>query len=366
MNAPPWLAEEPWLCKLLHWCLDGLDAPRKRDVTRRVKPATIPALFEFSKDTRYRWQLVEKLAVEYRVFTIAYDMRRDNFRECYENAQLRLNPQSEDLLRAWLDRPREDPVLAAWREALAPHAAQFGDSGAALLSARPGTEACTPAAIVAGFVEAGTLLDRGLSLREISARCFGGHSKFLDTRVDLLHSLFGARAAGIAPRPLLLTAWAPQAFEQLLIVENQDNFVRLVDAPPLGYALLYSGGFRASAGRLASGHTRFAFMPGSDTNRFHTYWLNADLPVWFWGDLDFTGLGILKALRATFPLIRAWQPGYALLLERLLADAGHSAVAAAKEGQLDPGTTGCAYADDVLLPALRATGRFVDQEAVRP
>jgi hypothetical protein len=366
VNAPRWLAEEPWLCKLLHWFLDRLDAPRSRDVTQRVKPSSIPALFEFTANTAYRWQLVEQLATEYRVFTITYDSHRRNFQERYENAQLRLNPDSEDLLRGWLDRPREDPVVAAWRDALAPHAAHFADGGAALLLTRPGMDAYTPTAIVAAFVKAGTLLDHGLSLREMSARCFGGHSKFLDTRVDLLHSLFGARATGIAPRPLLLTAWAPPAFEQLLIVENQDNFLRLVDAPPPGYALLYSGGFRASAGRLASGHTRFAFMPRSDSDDFYARWLQADLPVWFWGDLDFTGLAILKALRATFPQIRAWQPGYAPLLERLLANAGHSPVAAAKEGQLDPGTTGCTYADAVLLPALRATGRCVDQEAVRP
>jgi hypothetical protein len=366
VNAPPWLAEEPWLCKLLHWFLDKLDAPRTRPVTRRVKPATIPALFEFSQDTRYRWQLVEKLAVEFRVFTIKYDVHRGNSQERYENAQLQLHPDCEDQLRTWLDRPREDPVLVAWRDAVAPHAAQFTDGGASLFFTRPGMEAFTPADLVAAFVEAGTLLDHGLSLREISARCFGGHSKFLDTRADLLHHLFGERAKGMAPRPLLLTAWAPQAFEQLLIVENQDNFLRLVDAPPPGYALLYSAGFRASAGRLASGHTRFAFMPHSDSDGFYARWLQPDLPVWFWGDLDFTGLGILKALRGTFPHVRAWQPGYALLLERLLANASHTAAAAAKDGQQDPGITGCSYADDVLLPALRATKRYVDQEAVRP
>lgn len=37
--------------------------------------------------------------------------------------------------------------------------------------------------------------------------------------------------------------------------------------------------------------------------------------------------------------------------------------AANKERQADPETTGCAYADEVLLTALRSVGRFVDQEA---
>jgi len=42
---------------------------------------------------------------------------------------------------------------------------------------------------------------------------------------------------------------------------------------------------------------------------------------------------------------------------------GHRPESAAKEGQADPGLTGCSYADAVLLPALRQTGLCVDQEA---
>ena len=36
--------------------------------------------------------------------------------------------------------------------------------------------------------------------------------------------------------------------------------------------------------------------------------------------------------------------------------------AAGKEGQSDPGDTGCAYADRELLPALRASEAGIDQE----
>lgn len=366
MSAPRWLADEAWLRDLLHWFLDALDKPRTRQVTRRVTREKSPALFQFDVDTRYRWQLIEQLALEHRILTIEYDRKRRAFEERYENALLRLNPDSEPLLRDWLERPREDPALTAWRAAVAAHGASFADGGAALLSSRPLMAGCTPADMVAAFAAMSPLLADGLSLRELSARCFHGNSKFLDQRADLLHSLFGARTAAIAPRPLLLSAWAPPDFTQLLIVENQDSFMRLVETPPPACALLYSGGFRASAGRLASGHTRFAFMPGSDAECFHARWLGAELPAYFWGDLDFTGLGILKALRAILPQLQAWQPGYATLLELLLAGAGHSPTAAGKEGQNDPGYTGCAYADNNLLPALRATGRFIDQEAVRP
>lgn len=365
MNAPRWLADEPWLRELLHWFVDRLGEPRSRDITRRVNARTIPALFDFNADTAYRWQLVRQLVEEYRIFSIEPDRRLREFQESYENAQLRLNPASESLLRDWLDRPREDPLLVAWREALEPHAGHFADAGAALLLTRPMLEGCTPRDMVAAFAEAGALLDRGLSLREISARCFRGHSKFLDARADLLQCLFGARTESVSLRPLLLTAWAPREFTQLVIVENQDSFLRLLDTPPPACALIYSGGFRASADRLISGHTRFAFMPGSDADHFHASWLSPYLPAWFWGDLDFTGLGILKALRGRFPQLQAWRPGYSALLEMLLRGGGHTPIAADKGGQRDPGRTGCVYSDDVLLPALRATGRFVDQEAVR-
>lgn len=365
MNAPRWLAEEPWLQDLLHRFVDRLGVPRTRDITLRINSRTIPALFDYSSDTAYRWRLIEQLAADYKILSIELDKRLREFQEPYENARLRLNSASEPLLRDWLDRPREDLELASWREALEPHAGLFPDNGAALLLLRPMLDGCTPRDMIAAFVEVGRLLDRGLSLREISARCFHGHSKFLDTRLDLLHSLFGARVDSILLRPLLLTAWAPREFTQLLIVENQDSFVRLLDTPPPSCALIYSGGFRASADRLMSGHTRFAFMPNSDAGYFHAHWLSPDLPAWFWGDLDFTGLGILKALRGRIARLQAWQPGYSALLALLLRGGGHDPVAAGKAGQRDPGTTGCVYTDDVLLPALRATGRFVDQEAVR-
>ena len=87
-------------------------------------------------------------------------------------------------------------------------------------------------------------------------------------------------------------------------------------------------------------------------------------PVYFWGDLDFAGMGILKELRATFPNARAWELGYGVLLNRLLAGESHAPQEVRKSGQVGPGVTGCEYADAALLPALRRLGRFVDQESL--
>jgi hypothetical protein len=71
---------------------------------------------------------------------------------------------------------------------------------------------------------------------------------------------------------------------------------------------------------------------------------------------------ILKTLRGRFEGLRAWEPGYASMLLQLQAGGGYGAEADAARGQVDPGATGCAYADSVLLPAIRRHGRR-DQEA---
>ncbi|MCW5573268.1 MAG: hypothetical protein KIT37_09580 [Steroidobacteraceae bacterium] len=82
----------------------------------------------------------------------------------------------------------------------------------------------------------------------------------------------------------------------------------------------------------------------------------------FYGDLDFSGLSILARLRGSFENTVAWQAGYDPMLAILENGGGHLPEAAKKGAQRDPLRTGCMYADDVLLPALRREGRFVDQE----
>ena len=364
MIAPVWLQEEPWLQSWLEWFAVRLDIDRSNALTRRVKKSTIPELYQFGEDTPYRWQLLERLASEYGIFEIIYDRKLERHQERYENAQFRFRPESEDLLREWLNRPRIDPTSEAWKLAIEQYAGCFADQGAALLNTRPTATGLSPAELVAGFAAVADHLDQQLTLREISARCFRGDSKFLDQRQELLIKLFGERASLIQPRPLLLTAWAPAGFTQLLIVENQDSFLRLVDNPPAGYALLYSGGFRASADRLTSEHTRFAFLPGSDANGFEQQWRSGTLPMYFWGDLDFAGMGILKALRSTLPQLTAWQSGYAPMVAMLEQGGGHPYEQAGKSGQSDPGATGCAYADTILLPMLSDTNLGVDQETI--
>ncbi|HSV34007.1 MAG TPA: hypothetical protein VLI46_00555 [Ramlibacter sp.] len=94
-------------------------------------------------------------------------------------------------------------------------------------------------------------------------------------------------------------------------------------------------------------------------------WLfgSSELPVFFFGDLDYAGMQILANLRAVFPGAQAWQPGYVHLAAILESGGGHLPDQAGKGMQSDPGDTGCPFADGQLLPLIRKHARFVDQEA---
>jgi hypothetical protein len=203
----------------------------------------------------------------------------------------------------------------------------------------------------------------GATLRELSARHFWGDSKFLDGREEWLLRVLGKDLSGLFPRPLLLSTYAPKGFTQLLFIENQDTFVRAALLHPPKMALVYSAGFRATASRLGSA-TCFSFLAGSSPNEFLLQWQNPKLLAAFWGDLDFSGMAILSSLRAIFPHLVAWQPAYSLMLTQLISGEGHSPLQAGKALQRDPQETGCLYADEQLLPAIRLHNRFIDQESL--
>lgn len=351
-----WLQEEAWLAQLLRWFLDRLGQPRARDVTRRIRRETVPALYTFDGQSDYRWSLIKALADDEGVLTIQLQRVRPG-EPVYENAQLRLRPNAESRLREWLGVPRESPELAAWRQAVA---ATFGPdhqlhASPIVVPGRAATE------VVDALRQLSVSSPAGLTLRELSARHFWGDSKFLEGREEWLLTMMGIDLSTILPRPLLLTTFAPAGFSRLLFIENQDTFALAARCQPTDFAVIYTGGFRASAGRLAKAAV-FSFLPGSSPEGFLGRWQEPTLPAYFWGDLDFSGMGILASLRTSLPQLGAWKPAYSLMLAHLLEGGGHTPDQAGKELQRDPGSTGCVYADTTLLPALREVNRFVDQE----
>ncbi|RTD84984.1 hypothetical protein EJO68_30595 [Variovorax atrisoli] len=226
-----------------------------------------------------------------------------------------------------------------------------------------------------------------IALREASARAFQGRSKVLDHREELLR-LLGSMSGQFTEAPIQLLLAPPSAdtndcgviaFKDVLFIENLVTFEHMADARApawMGSLLVYAAGFRGSARRLRSraGCRLYLRAPASAASLpAIESWLFEPLgdernglpvaPVYFFGDLDHAGMQILASLREVFPQASAWRPGYVQLASLLATGAGHRPELAAKAQQTDPGRTGCAYADDGLLPLLRSQGRFIDQEA---
>lgn len=209
-----------------------------------------------------------------------------------------------------------------------------------------------------------------LYLREVSARLFESRSKILDGREDWVSAVLG-EACPWQDKPIQLQVTAgPGPLELVLFIENLVTFERLRQRAPAGTALIYSAGFKASAGRIAAGEVSWYFeYPTQDDSisalKAALFEGGAGRPaIAFFGDLDFSGMVILRSLRQSWPRTTAWKTGYSELLSLLTTGEGHSPESADKIEQRDPGFTGCVFADEVLLPALRAHRAFVDQEAL--
>jgi hypothetical protein len=212
---------------------------------------------------------------------------------------------------------------------------------------------------------------QAMALREASARVFQGRSKLLDNRDELLR-LLGATPGQFFEPPIQLLLALPHdgSFADVLFIENLVTFERMADARSQAWGrslLVYAAGFRGSARRLRSrqGCRLYLRAPAHADASAVESWLfgSSDVPVSFFGDLDFSGIQILASLREVFPSASAWQPGYRILLHTLSQGGGHLPEQAFKAQQVDPGATGCTYADQELLPAMRLHDRFVDQEA---
>lgn len=364
---PAWWSTELLPCRLLHKFLDQLDAGRRAYV--KITPKTVPELYDFQgQDVDFLWDLLQILDHEFHILSI----RRAKVKpqdEPYDNAQIYFMADKQPLVRQWLNRPAFDPYAVLWNHELAKLQHKFDDEGAALRERYLRVKGMLAEQVVRAFAAIADELQQPLSLRALSARCFAGDSKFLEPHEPLVRALYPSLVANLQARPVMLSVHLGQSPMQLLFVENQDTFLALAQANLPGVTLVYSAGFRGSAARVREpGQVVFSYLNlGGDTEGFKRVWFdrNADLLApRFWGDLDYAGMSILKALRQSFTHLEAWLPGYAPLLSRLEQGLGHTQASGVKNHQPDPGSTGCQYADTVLLPAMRQSQSFIDQEAV--
>lgn len=217
------------------------------------------------------------------------------------------------------------------------------------------------------------LADEPLLLREVSARLFWGQSKILDDRQALVSAVLGLDECPFPELPVQLQVFLPESgFDGVLFIENLATFEKATRERGARFqrlALVFASGFKGSAGRLRAATGASVYFashgtqdPAQTAKLLGWLWDGSPLPCWFWGDLDFSGMRILAALRKTFSGLEAWQPGYGPMLEVLQRGGGHRPDSAKKAGQAPIAVTGCPYADSFLLPAIVQTGLFADQE----
>jgi len=303
---------------------------------------------------------------------IALEHSKSKVPEYLRLQRIRLAAGAESRLREQLRRPARGSTEhdRAWAAALGEYLPNLPAEMAEALRRKPLELAeRSPQQLAQRLAEAATHLHKGMSLREASARAFWGNSKVLDGRSALITAICTKHAA----LPVALQVHIPATWEGVLLIENEASFIRACQHAGASHsraALLFCSGFRGAATRLRSvGGARLFVSSSTQIQDLHGFdrWLNTPqenaMPVWFFGDLDFSGMAILRELRQSFIQIKAWQPGYSVLLERLFAGEAHFGAESNKQGQRDPISTGCEYSDTVLLPALRRTQQFVDQEA---
>ena len=366
MTEQPLLAEETY--DILHRLLDKSDAGRMR-LNLKCGAKETPELYDFDDQCQVNviWDDLKQLQ-RLGVLDLKLKRQKRGYNE-YDDGRIDLRYEAEETVRLWLQRPAFDPQLHLWRVAISKYENEFEDGGAALEREALTFPGRSYRQLAAAFARIGTALQTPQTMRQLSARCFWGESKYLDRRENLVIATFPSLARNITARPLLLSVYLPQTVDNILFIENQDTFLQMVALQPQGWGLVYMGGFRGTALRVREpGQAVFSYVNATvdeQRNLFEQFWLGGlQLPCFFWGDLDFAGLSILAALKQVFPGVEAWQPGYQPMVEVLQQERGHNTIAGGKERQRNPGMTHCRYADYVLLPCIEQYQSFVDQEAV--
>ncbi|MBL4672496.1 MAG: hypothetical protein JKX81_09580 [Arenicella sp.] len=378
--APIWIEDNPLISRLLHRFIDQCDRPASVRFTQKINAKNWPELYDFSDNNHeFLWKLIEQsLHQDYQIIQkITYD-RIDSTEQQYDRATLSFNPQEEGMVRQWLERPKVDSYTRQWQNAILPYPLLKSTS----LRQPIRIKNFAAEEILAGFDKAGELIEamhrscQAISIRGLSARCFWGDSKFLDKRRNLIYDVFANAQAVVRDRMIMMTVYAPKKLETAIFVENSDSFVTLVEAVKQSsekdtMAVIYSAGYRGAATLIRQrGQCQFSHINLASTHaapQFEDWWngnSGGSPNCYFWGDLDYEGLSILRTLRNNFPQMQAWREGYQAIVDFHQRGLGHYAYQANKDKQRLPLPSGCPYGDTVLLPLLMQSKRFIDQEVV--
>lgn len=368
------------IIRLLDRFIDQCERPTSVRFNQKVNAKKWPELYDFSDSNHeFLWKLIEQtLHHECQIILQIKYSRVNTTEQEYDQATLIFNPQKEALVRHWLTRPKVDSYANQWHKELTRYPRLKSTS----LTQPIQIKDVTAEHILAGFNQADELIESMhqsgniISIRGLSARCFWGDSKFLDNRRNLIYDVFTNATTVVRDRMIMMSIYVPKILETAIFVENFDSFVTLVEAVNQSAkkhttAVIYSAGYRGAANLIRqTGQSQFLhinFVSPEAAHQFENWWYQKSEQspdCYFWGDLDYEGLSILRALRNNFPKIQAWRDGYQAIIDFHRQGLGHFAHQANKDKQQAPQPSGCDYGDTVLLPLLTQSKRFIDQEVV--
>jgi hypothetical protein len=359
------LHDEPEIMALLNAVLDRFD---QQSATDRQRPTWIAvekhlhSLARMDAQADQLWKFVLQLQ-SLAVLSIKL-ARKHAYDAEWHQAKLGFNIDSEATLRAWLNRPASPPPMKQWQAAVQQHADLFTNGIAPLLERRIVIAQRSDDEVIRAIATLGNIQSPA-TLRQLSTHAFWGDSKVLDDREDLITTLFPSLI--LRDRAIVVAVHLPATIAGVLFIENQDTYTHALDGEYTGtaeLALVYLSGFKNTAERIREQAGARLHFSGTlnQAAHFSEWWFGNDSNItqlFFWGDLDFAGMQMLKLLRQRFGNVQAWQPGYASMIDQVVRCGGKQSIS--ESMQTDPQLTGCEYADSVLLPTIREHG-FLDQE----
>lgn len=382
MTAPLWLSDEK-VSAFLNKVVDRIDQAEAKGtalgpikIDERSYPALFKALFELDRE-RY-WGYLEEMA-SWGWFRLKMDKATPGQAD-YERKPRIVDVDAAKLRQTTERHSRLKSPFEAWREALENHLDAPADVKEKVSRYRieiPGRTA-DEIAIQLNRMKLYHPAKEPWLMREVSSQLFWGQSKILDGRQALICALLGLEECPFPEMPVQLQVYLPAyGFKEVLFIENLSSFEQAtidITGKYEGKALVFASGFKGAAKRLRTpGGASVYFSAAGNMNRDEMRkflgWLREEwefdktISCLFWGDLDYSGMRILATLRNSFGASTdAWEPGYAPMLQALRDGKGHAPIAAGKENQAPLDSANCKYADEVLIPELKKTGMFVDQE----
>ena len=368
------LLQDISIAKVCHTLLDKLDkqpiSERSNNLYVLINAKQFPELFSPSVvDEDVRLEVKIHALISIGLFDIKQIKKKVHLPLSEQDAKLVFHSEFEDKLRRFYNR---DTIQNTWLEAL--NKEDVLDKNLLIfLKNNPIKVKNKSDDEVVHKLLKWTHNIKSNSARKESARCFWGLSKIFDNQ-EAYKAYFELEDMPIS----LLVYMKTSMVEEVLFIENKDTFYEVCDSGHASFknsVIIYASGYMASAKRIRQrrGSKIYLELNSKHTKEsvetFTTWFYresSEDIDVYFWGDLDYEGMNILKALKVNFNNIDAWKKGYAVMLEGVKKGFGHTPEMAGKERQvlLNDNILGCNYADKSVVPILSKEALFIDQEIV--